>query len=198
MFRLKDTLVSEELLENEFSCNLSACKGACCVAGEAGAPVDRDEIPKLESIQEDIRPFLRTEGIEAIEAQGVAVKNDFDEYETPLVNGAECAYATFTDNGTALCGIETAYREDKIDWKKPLSCELYPVRAQKLGKMTALNYHEWDICDPACELGKQLDQPIYKFVKDALIKKYGEEYYAELEEVAEDYKASSQNSDSEQ
>jgi hypothetical protein len=168
-------------------CNLSACKGACCIDGDAGAPLDAEETKKLQEIYPKVKPFLRKEGIAAIEAQGTFITTEDGELETPLINGADCAYVTFDNRGTALCGIEEAYNQGEIDWKKPVSCELYPVRAQKMGKMTALNYHEWDICDPACELGKQLDLPVYKFVKNALVKKYGKEWYEELEEVAENY-----------
>ncbi|HIB36011.1 DUF3109 family protein [Mesonia sp.] len=188
MFQIGKTIVSEDIIEKDFVCNLSACKGACCVEGEAGAPVEEDEIEKLKEVYAEVKPFLRKEGIEAIEAQGTHIKNDFGEYETPLVNGAECAYVTFDDKGTALCGIEGAYRAGKIDWKKPISCELYPVRVQSYSQFAAVNYHRWPICDDACSLGKELQIPIYKFVKEALIKKFGEDWYLEVEKVAENYK----------
>lgn len=188
MFQIGKTIVSEDIIEKDFVCNLSACKGACCVEGEAGAPVEEEEIEKLKEVYAEVKPFLRKEGIEAIETQGTHIKNDFGEYETPLVNGAECAYVTFDDKGTALCGIEGAYRAGKIDWKKPISCELYPVRVQSYSQFAAVNYHRWPICDDACSLGKELQTPIYKFVKEALIKKFGEDWYLEVEKVAENYK----------
>lgn len=186
MFQLGKTIVSEDILEKEFACNLSACKGACCVEGEAGAPVEPAEVEKLEQLYSEIKPFLRKEGIAAIEAQGTYIKTDFGDLETPLVNGAECAYVTFDDKNTALCGIEAAYRAGKIDWKKPISCELYPIRLQEYSRFTAVNYHRWPICSDACALGKELQVPVYKFVKEALIKKFGETWYAELEEAAQD------------
>jgi len=188
MFKIQDTLVSEEILEEDFTCNLSACKGECCVAGEAGAPVEESEKEILEKIYPKIKSILRPEGQKAIEAQGTYVVSDFDGLETPLVNGKECAYVTFNDQGIALCGIEKAFRAGKIDFKKPVSCELYPVRVQKLSKFKAVNYHRWDICSPACKLGQQLQRSIYKFTKEALIRKFGEEWYAELEQIAELYK----------
>lgn len=188
MFQIGKTIVSEEIIENDFACNLSACKGACCVDGEAGAPVEDDELEILEKIYPKVKPFLRKEGIEAIEAQGVYVKGFDGEWETPLIDGADCAYVTFDDKGTALCGIEGAYRAGEIDWKKPVSCELYPVRAKEYSTFSAVNYHKWHICDDACALGQELQVPIYKFVKEALIRKYGEDWYNELEEVAENYK----------
>ncbi|WP_121667337.1 DUF3109 family protein [Mesonia aquimarina] len=184
MFQLKKTIVSEDILKKDFVCNLSACKGACCVEGEAGAPVEKEEGEILKEIYPKIKPYLRKDGIESIEKQGLYTENDFGELETPLVNGAECAYVTFDDNNTALCGIEAAYRAGEIDWKKPISCELYPVRIQKYSQFSAVNYHRWPICDDACSLGKELQTPIYKFVKEALIKKFGEDWYEELAATA--------------
>lgn len=189
MFQIKDTLVSEEILDHDFTCNLSACKGECCVAGEAGAPVEESEKETLEKIYPKIKSGLRPEGRKAIEEQGTYVVSDFEGLETPLVEGKECAYVTFNDKGVALCGIEKAYRAGKIDFKKPVSCELYPVRVQKLSKFQAVNYHRWDICSPACALGQHLQTPIYRFTKEALIRKFGEDWYDELEQVAELYEA---------
>lgn len=193
MFQIQDTLVSEEILDENFTCNLSACKGECCVAGEAGAPVEKEERTVLEQIYPKIKDGLRPEGRAAIEAQGTYITNGFGELETPLVDGKECAYVTFDAHGVALCGIEKAYREGKIDFKKPVSCELYPIRVQKLSKFKAVNYHQWDICSPACSLGKELKAPVYKFTKNALIRKFGEDWYAELEQVAKLYEAEKSN-----
>jgi len=184
MFQIGKTIVSEEIISKDFVCNLTACKGACCVEGEAGAPVEDKERDLLKEVYAEVKPFLRKEGIAAIEEQGTHIENDFGDFETPLVNDAECAYVTFDDRGTALCGIEAAYRAGKIDWKKPISCELYPVRVQKYSQFAAVNYHRWPICDDACSLGKELQTPIYKFVKEALIKKFGEDWYMEVEKVA--------------
>lgn len=184
MFQLGKTLVSEEIIKNEFVCNLSACKGACCIDGEAGAPVEPEERAIMEEIYPRVKPYLRKEGIEAIEKQGVYITRANGEIETPLIDEADCAYVTFDDKGTALCGIEEAYNQGEINWKKPVSCHLYPVRIQEYSSFSAVNYHRWEICDDACSLGKELQVPIYKFVKDALIRKYGEEWYGELEEVA--------------
>lgn len=186
MFQIGKTIVSEDILTKDFVCNLKACKGACCVEGEAGAPVEPEEVSQLEEVYPSVKPYLRPEGIKAIEEQGLYVSNDLGELETPLVNGGECAYVTFDDKGTALCGIEAAYRDGKTKWKKPISCELYPVRVQRYSDFAAVNYHRWPICDDACSLGKQLQTPIYKFVKEALIKKFGEDWYAEIEKTAQD------------
>lgn len=184
MFQIQKTIVSDELLQEEFCCNLSACKGACCVEGEAGAPLDEDELEKLEAIYPLVKPYLSKEGTEAIAQQGVYVKRENGELETPLVEGKECAYVVFDAKGTALCGIEKAFYDGKTDWKKPISCHLYPVRLQRYSTFTAVNYHRWSICADACSLGQALKIPVYKFTKEALIRKFGQDWFEELERVA--------------
>ncbi len=188
MFQLGKTIVSEEILEKEFVCNLSACKGACCVDGDAGAPLDENETKILAEIYPIVKPFLRPEGIAAIEAQGTSIVGEDGELETPLINGADCAYVIF-DGKTALCGIEQAYNQGLVDWKKPVSCHLYPIRVKDFSEFAAVNYHKWHICDDACSLGKELEVPVYKFVKEALVRKFGQDWYDELEKVAEELKA---------
>lgn len=183
MFELGKTVVSEALLEEHFACDLQACKGACCVDGSAGAPVAEEERGILEKIYTRVRPFLREAGRRAIEDQGPYVRGEDGEWETPLVDGGECAYVIYQGE-TALCGIEAAHREGAIEWKKPLSCHLYPVRIREYTALTAVNYHRWNICDPACSLGESLRVPVYKFVREALIRKFGADWYRELEEVA--------------
>ena len=187
MFQLEKTIISEELLDNDFVCNLNACKGACCVEGDAGAPLESDEVEILKTIYSSVKPFLRPEGIKAIEEQGTSITSAFGELETPLVEGRECAYTIFDDRGMAKCGIEEAYNQGAVSWKKPISCHLYPVRVKTYSEFTAINYDKWDICSDACTLGKSLKVPVYKFVKDALIRKFGEEWYLQLE-VAVNYR----------
>lgn len=184
MFQLGKTIVSEDIIEKDFVCNLNACKGACCVEGEAGAPVSEEEVGILKEIYPQVKPFLRSEGIKAIDEQGVFITTKRDELETPLVNGKECAYTVFRENGNAGCGIEDAYNAGAVDFRKPISCHLYPVRVQDYSEFAAVNYHKWPICDDACTLGKELQIPVYKFVKDALIRRFGSHWYAELEKVA--------------
>ena len=184
MFQIGKTIVSEEIVQKDFLCNLSACKGACCIAGDAGAPLEEKETEILKEIYPLVKPFLRKKGIEAIEQQGTSVIGEDGEFETPLVDGADCAYVTFDNRGTALCGIEEAYNQGEIKWKKPVSCHLYPVRVQDYSEFAAVNYHHWEICDDACTLGKELQVPVYKFVKEALIRKFGEDWFMELEKAA--------------
>lgn len=187
MFQLGNTIVSEEIIDNDFVCNLSACQGGCCVDGDAGAPLSKEETEILEKIYPIVKPLLRQEGIDAIEQQGTWITGEDGEYETPLIKGADCAYVIF-DGPTALCGIEQAYNQGLVDWKKPISCHLYPIRIKEFSSFTAVNYHRWSICSDACTLGKELQVPVYQFLKGALVRKFGEEWYAELEEVAKDHR----------
>ena len=184
MFQLGKTIVSEEIIENDFVCNLNACKGACCVDGEAGAPLEDRETEILVDIYSKVKPFLRPEGNAEIEKQGAFIRGEDGEWETPLVNGSECAYVVFDDKGITKCGLEEAYNQGATKWKKPVSCHLYPIRVREYSELTAVNYHKWEICDPACSLGNELKVPIYKFVKEALIRKFGKKWYAELEQIA--------------
>jgi hypothetical protein len=131
---------------------------------------------------------LRKESIATIEEQGVFVTNEYGDFETPLIDGADCAYVIFDKKGIALCAIEEAYNQGEVSWKKPVSCHLYPVRVKDYSEFSAVNYERWNICDDACALGKELQVPIYKFVKEALIRKFGEDWYSELEKVANTYK----------
>lgn len=185
MIQIGKTLISEEVLEEDFVCNLTACKGACCVEGEYGAPLTDEETRQLESEFEQARPYLRPEGIAAIERQGSYVRGEDGEWETPLVDGKECAYTVFDSKGTALCGWEQAFLSGAVKTHKPISCHLYPIRITEYTSFTAVNYHRWEICDPACQLGASLEVPVYRFVKEALVRKFGTEWYNTLERAAE-------------
>jgi len=184
MFQLGKTIVSEDIIKRDFVCNLTACKGACCVDGDAGAPLDNEETKILDAIYPKVKPFLRKESIETIESQGTYITTEEGYLETPLLNGADCAYVIYNEKKVALCAIEEAYNQGEIDWKKPVSCHLYPIRVSEYTEFSAVNYNKWHICDDACTLGKELQVPIYKFVKQALIRKFGEDWYMELEKIA--------------
>ena len=186
MFQIDNTLVSEEIITKDFVCNLNACKGSCCLEVEAGAPLEKEETVYLEKNYKSIAPFLNVKGRKAIEKEGKFVDVGKGEFETPLVEGRECAYVVFGSNGITQCGIENAYRAKRIDWKKPISCHLYPVRVKEYSEFKAVNYHQWHICDSACSLGDSLKIPIYQFVKEALIRKFGNQWYSELELAAQE------------
>ncbi len=186
MIEIGNSLVSRELLEEEFVCNLSACKGACCVAGDAGAPLEQKEADLIKKDLKKIKTYLPKKGVEAIEEQGVSTDDPLNEDElvTPLVDGKECAFTIFGDDGKASCGIEKAWQNGDSTLRKPISCHLYPVRLKEYNDFIAVNYDRWEICGPACDLGKELQVPVYRFLKDALIRKFGEDWYAELETCA--------------
>lgn len=188
MIQIDDKLISEEIFSEEFVCNLGKCKGACCVEGDVGAPLERDETKILEEIFENVRPFLRPEGVRALEEQGTWTVDPLDgDFVTPMVNGEECAYVIFDEHGITKCGIEKAYENGAVQWKKPISCHLYPIRAKEYSTFTALNYDRWPICNDACILGKELKVPVYRFLSAPLIRKYGEDFYNVLEIAAQEY-----------
>lgn len=187
MFQLGKTLVSEALFEQAFTCDVSACKGACCVEGEAGAPLKIEEIEQLKAQWHDLKPFLTKEGIAALEAQGVATQNAFKEWETPLIDGKACVYINYDDKGVAQCGIEQAHRNGKTTLQKPISCHLYPVRVKNYSAFVAVNYHEWSICGSGCDLGAALKRPLYQFVKHALVRKFGEAWFNALHAAAQEF-----------
>lgn len=188
MLIIDSKVIDRDIFEKEFVCNLDACKGACCWEGDSGAPLEIDELDILESIYDNVKPFLTPEGIEAIEDQGVAVYVPQEKaYGTTLIDNAACAYLTYEANGIAKCGIEKAYEEGVINYHKPISCHLYPIRVEQLdnSSFTKLEYDRWEICSAACQKGKELSVPIYKFLKNPLIRKYGPEFYEKLEHMAD-------------
>ena len=185
MILIDDKIISDDVVEVQFVCNLDACKGACWWEGDYGAPLTDEEREILKNIYEDVKPFLTPEGKAAIETQGIYVYVDeTKEYATTLVNNTACAYMTRDENGIAKCGIEEAHKAGKTDFLKPISCHLYPVRIDHHDHFDAINYDKWEICSAACELGKKMQMPVYQFVKDALIRKYGEDFYEALEGAA--------------
>lgn len=182
MIEIENTLVSDDLGEKSFVCDLTKCKGACCVEGDLGAPLEKEELPVFREIFNEVVPYMSEEGVKAVEEQGLYVMDWEDDYSTPTINGKECAYAVYDDKGMLKCAIEDAYNDGRIDYKKPISCHLYPIRLSKVGQYTALNYDKWEICADACTLGEKLQVKVYSFLKDPIIRKFGEDYYKKLEE----------------
>lgn len=183
MIQVDEVLLSEELFSKHFVCDLNACKGACCIEGDAGAPLSIDETGILSDELEAILPYLTEKGKNSIAKQGPFTLDEDGEFVTTLNDGKECAFTTYDQNGIAKCGIEDAYRAGATNFKKPISCHLYPIRIQQLKYYEALNYHRWGICEPACSCGSKLQIKVYQFLKEALIRKYGEDWYAQLIEV---------------
>ena len=186
MILVGNAVLSDDIKENFFVCDLEACKGACCVEGDSGAPLEDDETKTLEEIYPFVKDYITEEGRQVIAAQGTwVIDSDGDKVTPTLGANRECAYALYDERGILKCGIEQAYLDGKISWKKPISCHLYPIRVTKYDQYDALNYNRWHICDPACQLGKSLQVPLYVFLKEALVRKYGEAWYAELLEDIE-------------
>ncbi len=187
MIIVQDKIVSDDLVNEHFICNLEACKGACCWEGDSGAPLEEAELPVLKEIYEAVKPFLSPAGIREIEKQGTAVWYEISrEWGTPLIDNGPCAYMTINAQGIAQCGIEAAWKAGAIDFRKPISCHLYPIRVLKnaAAGYEALNYDRWDICSAACELGKKEQVPVYQFLKESIVRKYGADFYEELDGAA--------------
>lgn len=184
MIIIDDTLISEDLKNICFSCNLAQCKGDCCVEGDAGAPLKEEEIAILEDCLDEIKPYMAREGLEVVEKTGVFDYDVDGEYVTTLVNDRECAFVRF-ENGISYCAIEKAWLEGKTDFQKPISCHLYPVRLSKLKHHTAVNYDRWDICQAALLRGKQDNIQLYKYLKDPLTREFGESWYRKLTQALE-------------
>lgn len=186
MIEIDDKIVSADLLRECFACDLSRCKGICCVEGNAGAPLDAEEIGELEAEYEHYKSYMTPDGIEAVERQGFAVLDEDGDLTTPLVHDAECAYAC-VENGVTLCAIEKAWRDGTTQFRKPISCHLYPIRLVRFANgAVGLNYHRWNVCAPARECGRKLGIPVYKALKEPILRRFGEEFYKALE-AAEAY-----------
>ncbi|WP_114783263.1 DUF3109 family protein [Botryobacter ruber] len=185
MIVLQNTVISDDIRDNFFVCNLEKCKGACCVEGDLGAPLEVEELEILEENYEKIKPYMSGAGKLAVEQHGLYEMDFEGDYSTTIIEGRECAFALY-DNGILKCAIEQAYLDGKIDWKKPISCHLYPIRITKYDGFDALNYDRWGICSAACSFGEDLGVRVYQFLKEPLIRKYGEGWYSELEQLMEE------------
>ena len=180
MILVQDTVVSDDIAKKMFVCNLEKCKGACCVEGDLGAPLEKEELKVLDSILPQVTPYLSSKSSKEIQKQGAWVKDYDDDYSTPTIDNKECVYAFYDENKILKCGIEQAYLDGKIDFKKPISCHLYPIRLKQYNDFIAVNYSEWSICADACVLGEKLGVPLYMFLKEPLIRKFGLDWYNEL------------------
>ena len=184
MIEIDDKIVSADLLRECFACDLAACKGACCVEGNAGAPLEAEEVDLLEREYPAYKPYMTPEGIEAVERQGFMVIDEDGDYTTPLVGDAECAYFR-RENGITFCAIEKAWEEGKTPFRKPISCHLYPIRLVRFSNgTTGLNYHRWSVCEPARRCGKQLGLPVYRALREPIVRAFGEAFYEALEAAA--------------
>lgn len=180
IFEIDNVLLSGEIFDIAFCCDIAACKGICCVEGNSGAPLEHFEVEILKAEYERFKPYMKPEGIAEIERSGVMVIDEDGDLTTPLVAGAECAYS-IESGETTLCAIEKAFLNGKTSFKKPVSCHLYPIRLQKFSNGTlAMNYHKWDVCDAALVLGEKKGIPLYKALREPLIRRFGEEFFEQI------------------
>ena len=189
MIEIDDKVISLDIIERRFCCDLAKCKGACCVQGASGAPLDVEEVKILRKEYPGFRDYLRPVGNLAIREQGTSVLDADMEMVTPLVNGKECAYAVFA-GGIARCGIEKAFEEGATSFRKPVSCHIYPVRVKRYNEYKALNYDQWAICDPARAYGDKKNLAVFRFVRHAIERKFGSDFYQKLEILSDQIEAS--------
>ena len=188
MIEIKDTVVTLDLFREQFCCDLGACKGACCIEGDAGAPVKLEEVAQLEEAAEIVWDELSPKAQEVIKAQGVVYTDQDGDIVTSIVDNKDCVFTCYDDKGCCYCAIDKAFREGRCKFQKPISCHLYPIRLSRMGSYTAVNYHRWDVCKAATLLGKNLNLPVYKFLKEPLIKAFGQEWWDECDVVAGELK----------
>jgi hypothetical protein len=193
MIQIDNAIVALDIIDEHFICDLSACKGICCVEGESGAPLEAEEVQILEEILPHVWGDLSPLAKQVIERQGVAYKDYDGEMVTSIVNGKDCVFTCYDKSGTCKCAIEKAYKEGKINFYKPISCHLYPIRLEEYKDFTAVNYHRWHVCKAAILLGKKEGVAVYEFLKEPLIRKFGEAWYNELCVAAQEYKKMKEN-----
>jgi hypothetical protein len=186
MLQIEDTIVSLALIEKKFSCDLETCKGSCCRYGDSGAPLTGDESAILKSILPELRPYLRKEGLAAIELKGTSMTDMEGDIVTPLINNEECAY-TVLEDGVFRCAIEIAFNAGAVSIRKPLSCHLFPVRIRQYRDFRAVNYEEWPICRPAVANGERQKLGLWVYLRTPLVRAFGEEWYNQLRFAAEEY-----------
>lgn len=187
MIQIQNTIVSLDLIEKFFCCDLEACHGDCCIEGDAGAPLTLEEFEKINEILPEILPLLTPQARKVIEQEGVGYYDQEGDLVTSLVAGANCVFTTFGPGGQCLCALEQAYRGGKTDFCKPQSCHLYPVRLKQYPAFLAVNFHKWDICKAALALGRAKGLRAYQFLREPLIARFGQEWYDELDLTAREY-----------
>ena len=185
MIQIQQTLISDDIFEEEFICDLCRCKGQCCIDGESGAPITKEEYTEINEILPEIWDDLSPKAQELINEQGIAYTDYDGELVTSIIKGEECVFTFFDENGICKCAIDNAYREGRISIQKPISCHLYPIRLKEYVELTAVNYNRWTMCEPADDMGRKNGVPLYRFLKEPLIRKFGEEWYNEVCEAAD-------------
>ena len=183
LVEIGNKIVSTDIFSEQFTCDLNKCKGACCVKGNGGAPLNEKELDKIQNNIEKIKPYMSKSGIETVNREGVYYLDEEDTPATKLIDKKECCFVYFDEDEIAKCSIETAYEAGEINFNKPESCHLYPIRIKEFNEFTAINYEIWDICSPACSLGKSLKVPVYQFLKEPIIRVFGNSFFEELTKI---------------
>ena len=187
LVEIGNKIVSTDVFSEQFTCDLNKCKGACCVKGNGGAPLNENEVDKIQNNIEKIKPYMSKSGIETVNREGVYYLDEEDTPATKLIDKKECCFVYFDEDEIAKCSIETAYKAGDINFNKPESCHLYPIRTKEFNEFTAINYETWDICSPACSLGKSLKVPVYQFLKEPIIRVFGSSFFEELTKVDQEF-----------
>ena len=187
MIEIEDKIISDDVFLTQFACDLYKCKGACCVEGDSGAPISNQEVRSIENDLKSIKPFMSEQGISAVERNGVKYIDSEGDQVTTLINGKECAFVFYDQNKIAKCSIETAYKSNKINFNKPISCHLYPIRVKKHNKFQSLNVDKQNICKSACQCGSKLGIPVFKFLKEAIVRLWGKEFFEDLNLINDQY-----------
>ena len=187
LVEIGNKIVSTDIFSEQFTCDLNKCKGACCVKGNGGAPLNENEVDKIQNNIEKIKPYMSKSGIETVNREGVYYLDEEDTPATKLIDKKECCFVYFDEDEIAKCSIETAYKAGDINFNKPESCHLYPIRTKEFNEFTAINYETWDICSPACSLGKSLKVPVYQFLKEPIIRVFGSSFFEELTKVDQEF-----------
>ena len=197
MIQIEDIVVSSDILTEKFICNLEACQGECCIEGDAGAPAEKNEVAELEKVLPVVWDELSPEAQAVIKKQGVVYTDQDGDLVTSIVGNKNCVFTCYDEKGCCYCAIEKAYREGKCNFYKPISCHLYPIRIENYGPYTAVNYHRWDVCKAAVILGKMKGVPVYQFLKEPLIRKFGADWYQMLSDCAEEWTKQNRGEDEE-
>ena len=187
MVEIEDKIISDELFEKKFVCDLQKCKGGCCVEGDSGAPLKSKEIKEIAKNLSIIKSEMSTKGLNAIKNNDFHYVDSDGDKVTKLVDGEECVFVVFDKNNIAKCSIESAFRKNKINFNKPISCHLYPVRVKKYDSFTAINVDSWHVCKPACECGSELNVPVFKFLKDAIVRYWDLDFFYHLDSVYNEF-----------
>lgn len=186
LIEIGDIIVTDELFTQKFVCDIGSCHGACCIEGDDGAPLTMGEVEIMERLLPEVLPYMTEEGKQIVKNEGIYHLDEEKEPVTNLMKDGACAFVYYDEKGIAKCSFESAFRDGKTKWKKPISCELFPIRAKNFEQFTALNYQQIAICEPGRVFGEKLGVPLYQFLKEPITRAYGEDFFHQLEIVAKE------------